>query len=540
MTIDRNDPRIVAAVEAYNEGDLKKEASLLEPFLETHPDDADLLQRLGAVAAQLGEVDKAKLYLTRSLEIYPANAQVLSMLGWLHQKSGDAAEAKRLLEKTVDLNPTAPAPHIDLGNLHLAARDTLAARACYEKAIALDPNSVSALVNLASLCEREHKFEEAQALAERAVALAPVHGQANITLARIELRLGHPQKAADRLHELLTRTRLEDFDIASCFYLIGQAVEKRGDYDHAFVAFDTANDTFHQMYAARIASMDSVLAPKYLSRIHAFFEAEDVSAWTTPDKKEEPTPVFFVGFPRSGTTLLDQILSTHSAIETLEENENLIDVRNELVRPEGGLQKLATMTDDGVNHYRKKYWARVRKGFTGDVTGGLFIDKMPLNTILLGLIYRLFPEAKIIFAVRDPRDVVLSCFQQRFGMNVAMYQLLKLDTAAAYYDQVMKIGDVCRERLPLDIHMVRYEDVVGDMQRTVSDILSFLGLEWEDQMLNYRQEARERWITTPSAEQVIEPLYTSSIGKWRNYKHRLAPVLPVLEPWVKKLGYDPA
>ncbi len=540
MTIDQNDPRIVAAVDAHNEGDLKKEASILEPLLDEHPDDADLLQRLGAVTAQLGDVDKAKRYLTRSLEGYPANAQVLTMLGWLHQKSGDRDEAKRLLEKTIDLNPQTPAPHMDLGNLHLAARDTVAARACYEKAIALDPNSVGALVNLASLCEREHKFDEAHALAERAVALAPDHGQANITLARVELRLDHPQKVADRLHGLLTRTSLNDFDIASCLYLIGQAVEKRGDYDHAFVAFDAANDTFHQMYAASVASMDSILAPKYLSRIQAFFEAEDVSAWTTSDKKDEPTPVFFVGFPRSGTTLLDQILSTHSAIETLEENENLIDVRNELVKPEDGLQKLATMTDDEVNHYRKKYWARVREDFSGDTTRGLFIDKMPLNTILLGLIYRLFPEAKVIFAVRDPRDVVLSCFQQRFGVNVAMYQLLKLNTAAAYYDQVMKIGEVCRERLPLDIHMVRYEDVVGDMQSTVSDILSFLGLEWEDQILNYREEARERWITTPSAEQVIEPLYTSSMGKWRNYKHRLEPVLPVLEPWVTKFGYEPS
>ncbi len=539
MTIDRNDPRVVAAVKAHNEGDLKKEAALLETLIDEHPDDADLLQRLGAVTAQLGEVDKAKRYLERALEIFPANAQVLSMLGWLHQKSGDQAEALRLLEKTVELVPTEPGPHMDLGNLHLAARDTAAARASYEKAIALDPNSVIALVNLASLCEREHKFEEAQTLAERAVTLAPDHGQANITLARVELRLGHPQKVADRLHELLTRTRLDDFDIASVFYLIGQAVEKRGDYDHAFVAFDAANDTFHQMYKERIASMDSALAPKHLSRIHAFFETEDVTAWTTPAQKDEPTPVFFVGFPRSGTTLLDQILSTHSGIETLEESENLIDVRNELVRPEGGLQKLATMTDDEVNHYRKKYWARVREGFKGDTTQGLFIDKMPLNTILLGLIYRLFPEAKIIFAVRDPRDTVLSCFQQRFGVNVAMYQLLKLDTAAAYYDQVMKIGEVCRDRLPLDIHMVRYEDVVGDMQNTVSDILSFLGLEWEDQILNYREEARERWITTPSAEQVIEPLYTSSMGKWRNYEHRLAPILPVLEPWVKKLGYDP-
>jgi tetratricopeptide (TPR) repeat protein len=540
MTLDQNDPRLRAAVDAYNRGDLKEEAALLEPLLQEHPDDANLLQRVGAAVAQLGELKKAEGYLKRALEHGPKNVQVLQMLAWIAGKSGNREEARSYVENIIALDPKVAEAHVDLGNFQLAEGDVAAARASFEKALAIEPTSVRALVEYALLCEREHSFEEGLPLAERAVALAPDHGQANVALGRIEFRMGKAQQAIERMQSLLARKPLGNFDAGSALYLIGQAVETTGDYDHAFVAFQSANNAFHELYAPAVASMDSVLAPAYLKKLHDFFEAEDVSAWTKLENAEEPTPVFLVGFPRSGTTLLDQILKTHSAVNTLEEKENLIDVRNELVKPDGGLETLRAMTDDDVNRYRKRYWARVRKDFGGDLSDGVLIDKMPLNTILLGLIYRLFPEAKIIFALRDPRDAVLSCYQQRFNINVAMYQLLKLDTAAAYYDQVMKIGDVCRDRLPLAIHTVRYEDVIGDMQAAATGVLEFLGLNWEEQILDYREQARTRWITTPSAEQVIEPLHSSSIGKWRNYETHMKPVLPMLEPWVEKFGYEPS
>lgn len=537
MNIDQNDPRVVASVEAFQQGDLKKEASILEPLLDEYPDDAKLLQRVGSVVAQLGELEKARGYLDRALKIEPENNQVLNMLGWVHRASGDNETGKAHLDSAIAGNPDGAQPHIDLGNFNLANGDVAGARAAYEKALEVDPHSVSALVNFASLCEREHRFEEAQKLAERAVALAPNLGKANITLSRIDLRLGNPQQAVERMHWLITRAPISEYDKGDAQYLIGQALDKVGEFDNAFSVYQAANDTFHRVHAPSVASMDSVLAPKYLRDIHAHFAADDISGWTETGDSDDPTPVFLLGFPRSGTTLLDQILKTHSAIDTLEEKENFIDIRKEIVQPAGGLKSLGAMTDDVIDQYRKTYWSRVREHYKGERAGKMLIDKMPLNTILLGLIYRFFPKAKILFAVRDPRDVVLSCYQQRFGINVAMFELLKLDTAAAYYDQVMKIGEVCRTRMPLDIHMVRYEDLVGDMQTTATQALAFLGLEWEDQLMDYREKARDRWITTPSAEQVIEPLYTSSIGKWRNYARHMAPVLPVLEPWVKKFGY---
>jgi len=539
MTLDQTDPRIAEAIEAHNRGDLKREAEILEPLLEEHPNDANLLQRVGAVASQLGELKKATEYLERALEVDPRNDKVISMLGWVYKRSGKGAEAQSKFEHLVSLDPGSAVPHMNLGEFHQANGNKAAARISYEKAVELDPDYVEALVSLADLCEREHQFEDAKSYAKRALGVAPDHGQANITLARVALREGHARDAAEKMQDLLSRATLSDFDIAGAFYLLGQAMESMGEYDHAFYTFALANDTFFKVFHATIDAMDSTLAPQYLDRINTFFRNENIDEWTPAAANKGPTPTFLVGFPRSGTTLLDQILSAHSAVNTLEEKENLIDVRNTILKSPEGLEQLRSMTDADVERFREMYWTRVCDGYDGDLSQGVFIDKMPLNTIFLGLIYRLFPDAKIIFALRDPRDVVMSCFQQRFGINVAMYQLTKTDLAASYYNQVMSIAETCRERLPLNVHVVRYEDVIADMKSAVSGALSFLGLEWEDQIASYRDAARERWITTPSAEQVIEPIYQSSMGKWRHYQRHLAPVLPTLEPWVEKFGYEP-
>jgi len=147
------------------------------------------------------------------------------------------------------------------------------------------------------------------------------------------------------------------------------------------------------------------------------------------------------------------------------------------------------------------------------------------------LIKRVFPDAKIIFALRDPRDVVLSCYQQRFAINVGMAQFLELDRAGAYYGQVMSLFELCRERLGLDLHQVRYEDVVGDLESAARALCAFLGVPFEPGMLNYRETALSREIATPSARQVIEPLYNRSIGRWRRYEEELKPVLPELGVW---------
>jgi hypothetical protein len=160
-----------------------------------------------------------------------------------------------------------------------------------------------------------------------------------------------------------------------------------------------------------------------------------------------------------------------------------------------------------------------------------------LNTLKLPLIARLFPRAKILFARRDPRDVVLSCFRRRFKMNPAMYELLTLPGAARFYDAVMSFAEQVRPLLGLDWRVVRYESLVADLAQEMRETCTFLGLEWAADMGDFGTRVQTREHATPSTAQLVGGMDGSRMDTWRNYVEPLRPILPVLEPWVQKFGY---
>jgi hypothetical protein len=250
-----------------------------------------------------------------------------------------------------------------------------------------------------------------------------------------------------------------------------------------------------------------------------------------------PTPTFLVGFPRSGTTLLDQILSSHSGVFCIEEREYFAAALAAVITDAAKLARLAELSEAEIEAARGEYWRQVRSE-NAPPEGALVVDKLPLHIVLLPVIKRVFPDAKIIFALRDPRDVILSCYVQRFGMNAAMAQFLDLGSAAKYYDAVMGLMSLCRQKLALNLHQVRYEDVVDDLAREARALTDFLGLTFERAMLSFSETARGRDINTPSARQVIEPLYARSVGRWRGYASELEPALALLNAWAARFGYQ--
>jgi hypothetical protein len=246
--------------------------------------------------------------------------------------------------------------------------------------------------------------------------------------------------------------------------------------------------------------------------------------------------VFLLGFPRSGTTLLEVILDGHPQVVSLEEHELLTDGVLTFMREPLDLEPLARADEAQLNALRAAYWDGVRKAGV-DAAGKVFIDKHPLNTLKLPLIARLFPRAKILFAVRDPRDVVLSCFRRRFKMNPAMYELLTLPGAAAFYDAVMNFADQVRPVLGLDWRPVHYETLVADLAPKTRGICEFLGIEWDAGMGDFAARVQAREHATPSTAQLARGLDSSGIGHWRHYGAPLQSIIPVLQPWVDRLGY---
>jgi tetratricopeptide (TPR) repeat protein len=523
--------RAAAAIERRAFGEA---VQLCQHVLQRYGEEPNALMLLGLTRMEADDVTGAIGLYERARRVMPEHVHVLTNLGAALRAAGRFGEARTVLEEALRIDRRHGIAQNSLGNVLLDLGERVEAKRAYERAVALQSNYAEPVAALARIAEEEHRLDDALRLAGRALAIAPSTVSAKLTRAKVQLRRGEAGPAAQQLEALVREAGLSPTNRVVAEGYLGEAYDKLGRFDDAFARFGRANGLLLQS-AQGFAADRSYLAPQSVTRLSAFVAGSDASVWQRGESAAA-TPVFLVGFPRSGTTLIDQILASHPGVTTLEERDSLREAGIALA----GLDcDLARQPDDAaLERFRAAYWTSVAEGFRGERPAGVFVDKLPLNAVLLPVIHRLFPGAKILLALRDPRDCVLSCYQQRFGMNAAMYQMLTLDTAAAYYDAVMGLVQACRRKLPLAVHDVRYESVIADFDGTVRSLLSFLGLGWDDAVRGYAETAKGRTIATPSASQVVRPLYTSSIGKWRNYRRFLEPVLPVLAPWVAAFGYE--
>jgi hypothetical protein len=357
-----------------------------------------------------------------------------------------------------------------------------------------------------------------------------------------ELEIDHDASSAQRhLERALTTLNHGTAVRAKALSLKGDALHEQGRASDAYAAYVEAGGEVQRVHAPQFGG-DNPDALEMAHWLTGRFEAADPAGWVSgpaaaPAQPGDPRAhIFFTGFPRSGTTLLEQILASHPDVVALDEREVLIDSTRDLFASDAKLDRLARLDAAEATVYREAYWRGVSQ-YVPDVAGKVFVDKHPLNSVRLPLIAKLFPDAKVLFALRDPRDVVLSGFRRRFGMNAAMYQLATLEGAAAYYDAVMRLVELYRAKLALPFHNIRYEALVEDMRREVEGVCGFIGVEWNDSMLDFVETARARKIRTPSARQVERGLYSEGVGQWRAYAEQMAPVMPLLAPWVEKFGY---
>lgn len=316
-------------------------------------------------------------------------------------------------------------------------------------------------------------------------------------------------------------------------HLMGQLLEGVGRYDDAFAEFRKMNEQ-----ARKEGLPPDERAANYRNLIRARLEAT-TQIWTDQWRAESPpyegpVPVFLVGFPRSGTTLLDTILMGHPLIEVLEEERTLFSTFDILA----DYGAIPTADDATIKAARDAYFAAAR-ALTPISNGNLLIDKNPLAMNVLPVIRRIFPEAKIILALRHPCDVVLSCYVTNFRLNAGMANFVDLDTAAELYDLSFSYFERCQELMPMPMHAAVYENVVADRDRELRGLFDFLGLDWHDAVLDHQKTALSRGrIKTASYAQVTEPIYQRSAGRWQNYRKHLEPIIPVLKPWIDKFGYE--
>lgn len=435
-----------------------------------------------------------------------------------------------------DSDPEPPPERLRrLARAALAQGDREAGLAAYREVLGFDPGDADAHAQLAHTLEQTHDLDAARAHAEAALAADAQVAVARIALARILLRQGDLAGAESTALRLTQAEDVSDNDRAVAWGLVGDARDLSDDASGAFEAFAQANRIVLDRNRALRDDAGQLFHPAGVRAMTAFVASTDVTTWRRPTAFRSPAPAFLIGFPRSGTTLLDQILSSHPLVTCLEEKDYLAQALHEVFKRPEQLAGMGALSDHQIEIIRAAYWRHA-----GVPSADVVVDKMPLNTVILPLIRAVFPDARIIFALRDPRDVILSCYQQRFGINVAMAQLLELETAAAYYDAVMTLRDLCEERLDVAMHTVRYHDVVADLEGQARALSAHLEIPFDPAMLDYRRTALNRNINTPSARQVIQPIYDRSVGRWRRYAAQLAPVRPILDRWAVRFGYPAA
>ena len=485
-------------------------------------------------------LDEALAVLRRARQISPNDAYVLNSIGVCHSKADRAADALAAFDAALQLDPNLAHAHNGRGLALAALNDVEGARAAQLTAARLNPEFPEPLGALASLAAEAKDWAAARDYAARALALEADQPAASMAMAACEVEARDFAAAEARMSRLIAAGRLTKLHLAGAEKLRADALEGLDRPKDAMAAYVAAN---RELRAVQVKALEGIeLGLATCRRITPYFEAASPADWQAVPELDRPGGeaghVFLVGFPRSGTTLLEQVLASHGDFVALEEKPTADEAVVEFFKDAASLDRLAALDPAVAQPWRELYWKRVRD-FGVDPTGKVFVDKLPIYTVYLPLVAKLFPRAKVLLARRDPRDVVVSCFRHRFRPNRIVAEFTDLERTAELYAATMNLGEIYRELLPTPIHVHRHEDLVADFDAATHAICDFIGVPWDPKMRDFVATANRRNIQTPSAQQVRRGLNASGVGQWRKYGETIAAIQPILAPWVERFGYEP-
>ena len=464
-----------------------------------------------------GRLPEAERIYQQILQADPHQPVALHLLGVINHQRGENDVAVGLITKALAIAPDYAEAHNNLGNALRGLGKLDEAVASYHKALAIAPDFAEAHNNLGAALQDLGKLDEAVAAHHRALELKPDYAEAHNNLARSKtFKTGDPEIAV--MEALATDSALDDDKKLFVFFALGKAHEDIGEYDRAFECFASGNRLKHRIVGFRIADEE-----KAAERLMAVFD-ETLFARLDGVGHATETPVFIVGMPRSGTSLIEQILASHPHVHGAGESPVLGRIVHELP----GTYP-AEPYPDCVSGIDGAGWRALGRAYMerllGDAPAARRVtDKMPRNVELVGLIHLMLPNARVIHCIRDPLDTCLSCYTIRFEASQDFtYDLTDLGRYFRLYERLV---DHWRRVLPAKLLDVRYEDVVDDLEGSARRLLDFCGLEWNDACLEFHKN--DRIVRTASAIQVRQPIYRTSVERWRHYERHLGPLIEAL------------
>jgi tetratricopeptide (TPR) repeat protein len=505
---------------------------------------AKALAHVAERAAAGNERYKTVALLTEALRRDPDNHTIMLNLAVAHGRRRDYEHAEKLLARVLELAPRNADVCHRAGVAFLQIERPERAAECYRRALELssDPaRKVITLLELAKVCERRHRLDEALAAVQEALQLDPRNDYARLQHALLDARRGETARAEADLRSLAADATCPVPTRIEAGYELAQLLDKHQQYDAAFQALLATKPLLKPM--ARPFQLKNQGALMKTREILQMIDA----AWIDRlrQKAQEDSPyrcAALTGHPRSGTTLVEQVLDGHSELVSADEFDVFTEwIYLPLVSRFPFSEPILRVLDRVPPHIRQQaratYWQRMEAVLDQEIGGRMLLDKNPGMMLLLPVVNWAFPEMKMLIALRDPRDVVLSCFMQKVLLTQISVNWLSLPAAADYYVKVMSTWVMIRDLTPNPWLEFRYEDVVADLEVQSRKICDFLGLPWDNKVLKFYEHAREKVVRSPTYRDVTQPVYQKSVGRWQHYAAHLEPILKTLEPFVKEFGY---
>ena len=544
--------RLLGAI-AHQVGKPAEAAACWRRALELKPDYAEVRSNLGVVFKEQGKLDEAVACYRRALELKPDYAAAHNNLGVALKDQGKLKESLDCWRRALELKPDYAEVHNNLGVVFKEQGKPDEAVACYRRALELKPDYVEAHNNLGVAFKDQGKLDEAVACWRRALELKPDYVETHYNLGNALEEIGDLQAAEDafrtalrynfrfasahfKLADLLggklpdsdlaaQRRLLEDAELPDAQRLLlhfglAQVLDARGAYAEAAVHLERGNalqladwrsrnqQYDPKEYETRVTQMIATCTADFFARVRGF-------------GLESELPVFVVGLPRSGTTLIEQILASHSQVFGAGEIKLASDTVAALGGPGADIVELLRQLDHPAAHRLAVQHLERLRAFSGAALR--IVDKMPDNYLYLGLLACLFPRAKLIHCRRDRRDVAVSCWMTHF--QEIRWANDPQDMAGRFY-QYQRMMEHWRKVLPVPLLEVDYEETVADLEGAARKLVAWCGLTWEPGCLEFHRAKRA--VKTASAVQVRRPVFTTSVGRWKHYENALASLLTAM------------
>ena len=519
---------MVKAEEAQLAGNLEEAEKHLRQILGVDPDDPRALRMLGNIALEANRHKAARRMLRRAVELQPDFAPGWNDLANVYMKTDDYGQALEAVGRAIELDPSLAMIHVTRGNILTRAQRHEESLDAYRDALEINSVNVAALSGMGHVLKTIGRQDDAIASYRECIVAHPYFGEAYWSLANLKTFRFSPEEV-ETMERMVADENLPDEARVNFQLSLGKHYENEKDFDRAFEHYRQGNDLRrqHEMY-------DPVQTQVIHDRIIKVFDREFLQErkdWGDPD----PSPILIVGLPRSGSTLIEQILASHSMVEGTMELPDLSRVILDMARvgkagrPRKEYPETAKLLDEEEAGALGRRYLETTRRYRTDKP--FFIDKMPNNFPSIGLLDLILPNARVIDARRHPLDSCLGSYKQLFFKGQSFtYEQFEL---GHYYLQYRRMMDHWNEVLPGKVLEVNYEDMVNDQETQTRRLLAYCGLPWEDQCLRFYET--DRAINTASSEQVRQPIYRGALNFWRNYEPHLGELIEMLEPLLRAL-----